>query len=139
MTTGAVGHVWSGDRPMTDSHAAYAYLVQALFAYNRQWRSRGAPCNDDLVKVTVVASTLWGACGTECTTNDYHGYLARDDAATPFQDILYQLITDGNRRSESGLVKHLFGHYGKNQGAWNMDTWMVNHPPNALMRSDQRE
>ncbi len=110
-------------------HAAYAYLVQALFAYNRQWR----PWRNR--EMTTLLQLPWLPAhfgervlvALNAPSNDYHGYLARATMLQHlFHDMLQQLITDGTYGANPVGEAFIRAHEEPGR-AWNMDAWMVAH------------
>jgi predicted nucleotidyltransferase len=107
--------------------AAYSYLAQALFAYNRRWqpwRNREMdhllrlPWLPDLFDERVLAAANAASLQEE-------GYLARAEALRRlFDDLLARLTADGDY--SSAPVDQAFVRQHDEPGyAWTMDEWNV--------------
>lgn len=113
--------------------AAYEYLAQGLFAYNRQWhpwRNRQASALlalpwlpegfADRVLPALNAPSLGEA-----------GYQARVDALRGlFDDLLARLVTDGVYGSDPTSEAFIRGNDEPGR-AWNMDEWNKRHRERA--------
>lgn len=110
-------------------HAAYHYLVQALFAYNRCWRiwrNREMPAllalpwlPHDFAWRVVEA---WSFSGP-----DYPAYWRRVEALRAlFQDLCARLVQDGLYGEHVTNEAFIRGHAEPGRG-WNMDEWKVRH------------
>jgi hypothetical protein len=128
----SLGSVIAHDR----LQAAYEYLVQALFAYNRRWRpwrNREAssllalPWLPEGFADRVLVALNAPAC-------DYTGYLTRMDALRAlFQDLTNRLVADGEYGDD--VIGEAFIRSHDEPGwAWNMDQWNTEH----LERSAER-
>jgi len=105
--------------------AAFRYLAQALFAYNRRWqpwrnRQMSAMLRlpwlpEDFAKRVLIAANAPGL--------DYEAYLTRaNQLSSLFDDLLSRLITDGFYSSTP--VDQAFIRAHDEPGfAWNMDDW----------------
>ncbi len=115
--------------------AAYEYMVQALFAYNRRWshwRDR---------QMSALLALPWlpedfpkrvpGALGIG--SQDYAGYMNRAEVLRSlYQDLSKRLVSDGlygdNFTSEAFIRSH--DEPGR---AWNMDAWNRKHADRRKM------
>lgn len=109
--------------------AAYGYLGQALFAYNRRWRpwrNREMPyllalpwLPDDFENRLVGA--LW------ISSRDYAGYLSRVAALRGlFDDLVARLVADG-LYSEDAVSQAFIRAHDEPGRSWNMDAWNLDH------------
>ncbi len=109
--------------------AAYEYLVQALFAYNRRWRPWRNREMSSLLALPWLpegfANRVQGAAST--SSLDYAGYLARVDSLRGlFQDLTNRLVTDGEYGAD--VIGEAFIRSHNEPGrAWNMDEWNRKH------------
>jgi hypothetical protein len=128
----SLGSVIAHDR----LQAAYEYLMQALFAYNRRWRPwRNREMSSLLVlpwlpegfAERVLVALNAPAC-------DYVGYLARVDALRIlFQDLTGRLVADGEYGDD--VIGEAFVRSHDEPGrAWNMDKWNVKHVERSAER-----
>jgi predicted nucleotidyltransferase len=121
-------HVWHKLGPVIAHdrlQAAYHYLIQALFAYNRQWqpwRNREmqtllnlAWLPDNFVDQVMLAANA--------PTLDYQGYQTRAHKLSGFFDqLLSQLIANGDYSNTP--IDQAFIRSSEEPGrAWNMDEW----------------
>ncbi len=105
--------------------AAYDYLVQALFAYNRQWRGwRNREMQmllnlpwlpDDFANRVIIAANA--------PSLDHDGYMARTTALRDlFNELLSQLIANGDYSNTP--IDQAFIRSSEEPGrAWNMVEW----------------
>jgi len=121
----SLGSVIAHDR----LQAAYEYLVQALFAYNRRWRPwRNREMSSLLALPWLPEDFADRVVGTLITSSlDYAGYLARvDDLRGLFQDLTSRLVTDGEYGDD--VISEAFIRSHDEPGrAWNMDEWNRKH------------
>ena len=109
--------------------AAYEYLVQALFAYNRRWRPWRNREMSSLLALPWLpvgfANRVLGASST--LSLDYAGYLSRVDSLCGlFQDLTNRLVTDGEYGDD--VIGEAFTRsYNEPGRAWNMDEWNRKH------------
>jgi hypothetical protein len=131
----------SGDRPEDrwDSlgsviaydrlQAAYEYLVQALFAYNRRWRPWRNREMSSLLALPWLpegfANRVVGAMSA--SSLDYAGYLNRVNCLRGLlQDLTLRLVTDGEYGDD--VIDEAFVRSHDEPGrAWNMDEWNRKH------------
>jgi len=109
--------------------AAYEYLVQALFAYNRCWR----PCRSREMSSLLAlpwlpedfANRVLGASST--SSHDYAGYLSRVDCLRGLlQDLTNRLVSNGEYGED--VIGEAFIRSHEEPGrAWNMDEWNRKH------------
>jgi hypothetical protein len=131
----------SGDRPRRcwDSlgsviahdrlQAAYEYLVQALFAYNRRWRPWRSREMSSLLALPWLpdgfANRVPGALSA--SSLDYAGYMSRVDSLRGlFQDLSNRLVADGEYGDDVIGEAFVRGHDEPGR-AWNMDEWNRMH------------
>ena len=121
----SLGSVKAHDR----LQAAYEYLVQALFAYNRRWRPWRNREMSSLLALPWLpegfANRVLGAVST--SSLDYAGYLTRVDSLRGlFQDLTNHLVTDGEYGDD--VISEAFIRSHNEPGrAWNMDEWNRKH------------
>ena len=121
----SLGPVMAHDR----LQAAYEYLVQALFAYNRRWRPwRNCEMSSLLTLPWLpegFANRVPGAAST--SPPDYAGYLTRVDSLRGlFQDLIKRLVSDGEYGDD--VISEAFIRSHNEPGrAWNMDEWNRKH------------
>lgn len=105
--------------------AAYDYLVGALFAYNRRWRSWRNREMSALLQLPwlpdhFAARVLVAA---NAPTLDYGGYMARADALSAlFAELLAQLVANGDY-SHAPIDQAFMRLHDEPGRAWNMDEW----------------
>lgn len=109
--------------------AAYDYLVQALFAYNRCWRPWR---NREMSSLLVLPWLPKGFADYVLTalnapSPDHAGYLTRADILrTLFQDLIDRLVADGDYGDDAIGEAFIRGHDEPGR-AWNMDEWNIKH------------
>jgi hypothetical protein len=115
--------------------AAYGYLVQALFAYNRRWRPWRNREMSALLALPWLpedfANRVPGALGCEASASigaqDYAGYTKRVEVLRGlFQDLTNRLVTDGLYGDDFISEAFIRGHEEPGR-AWNMDAWNKKH------------
>jgi predicted nucleotidyltransferase len=121
----SLGPVLAHDR----LQAAYDYLVQALFAYNRRWRPwrnremsylLGLPWLPEHLADRILTASNAPSLG-------YAGYAARVDALQAlFRDVVVQLVNDGDF-GEDAISEAFIRSHDEPGRAWNMDEWNVKH------------
>ncbi|MEP7134712.1 MAG: nucleotidyltransferase domain-containing protein [Chloroflexota bacterium] len=109
--------------------AAYEYLVQALFAYNRRWRPWRNREMSSLLALSWLpenfADRVSGVLGT--SSLDYAGYMNRVDCLRAmFKDITNRLISDGEY-GEHVISEAFIRSHDEPGRAWNMDEWNRKH------------
>jgi len=109
--------------------AAYEYLVQALFAYNRRWRPWRDREMSSLLALPWLpqdfADRVLGA--SSVPSPDYAGYLARvENLRGLFQDIARRLVSDGDYGNDVVRTAFIRSHDEPGR-AWNMDEWNKKH------------
>jgi hypothetical protein len=109
--------------------AAYGYLVQALFAYNRRWqawRNREMPALLALPWLPDGFAERMGEAA-QAPAPDYAGYTRRvTTLRSLFADLAERLRADGDYGQD--LVGEAFIRSHKEPGrAWNMDEWNARH------------
>lgn len=109
--------------------AAYFYLVQAIFAYNRAWRPWRNREMSSLLELSWLpdnfAERVLRALGP--TSPDYAGYLGQVESLHGlFQEIMERLTADGDYGKD--VVGEAFVRSHDEPGrAWNMDEWNRKH------------
>lgn len=109
--------------------AAYGYLVQALFAYNRCWRPWRNREMSSLLALPWLPESftdrVLGVLGI--SSPDYVGYKSRVDCLRGlFQDITNRLVSDGEYGED--VISEAFIRSHEEPGrAWNMDEWNRKH------------
>jgi hypothetical protein len=109
--------------------AAYEYLVQALFAYNRRWRPWRSREMSSLLALPWLpdgfANRVPGALSA--SSLDYAGYMSRVDSLRGlFQDLSNRLVADGEYGDDVIGEAFVRGHDEPGR-AWNMDEWNRMH------------
>ncbi|HMN30739.1 MAG TPA: hypothetical protein PKE45_21480, partial [Caldilineaceae bacterium] len=111
-------------------HAAYDYLVQSLFAYNRRWR----PWRNR--EMSYLLKLPWLPHGFEervltalnAPSHDFAGYQARFEMLrTLFADLLAQLVDDGLYPPDDPVGDAFVRRSEEPGRAWNMAEWNVAH------------
>ena len=110
-------------------HSAYDYLIQALFAYNRHWRTLRSREISDLLRLPWLPEKfdeqlLWATNALSVAKEDYQRRV------TILQHFFNELLTkcqrdgiyDGDAVSEAFIRRH--EEPGRN---WNMDEWNKEH------------
>jgi hypothetical protein len=131
----------SGDKPQVRwdslgsliSHdrlqAAYEYLVQALFAYNRRWRPWRNREMTSLLALPWLPEDFANRVPVawSISSQDYAGYMNRVEVLRSlFQDLTTRLVNDGLYGDD--LIGEAFIRSHDEPGrAWNMDAWNVKH------------
>ena len=109
--------------------AAYEYLVQALFAYNRCWRPWRNREMSSLLALSWLpenfASRVPAALGI--SSLDYIGYMSRVNCLQSlFLDITNRLVSDGEYGED--IISEAFIRSHDEPGrAWNMEEWNMKH------------
>ena len=109
--------------------AAYEYLVQGLFAYNRRWRPWRNRQASALLSLSWLperfAERVLPALNAPAL--DETGYRARVDALRGLvEDLTIRLVTDGVYGSEPTTEAFVRSHQEPGL-AWNMDEWNKRH------------
>jgi hypothetical protein len=110
-------------------HAAYHYLVQALFAYNRRWR----PWRNREMVSLLTLSWLPGDFAQRILSvlnpadADLRGYLDRAAALRGlFEELIDRLIADGEY-SDEAISEAFVRSHNEPGRAWNMELWNRRH------------
>ena len=109
--------------------AAYEYLVQALFAYNRRWRPWRNRETSSLLTLPWLPEGFADRALTalNAPSVDHTGYLNRADTLRSFfQDLTARLVADGDYGKDVISEAFIRGHDEPGR-AWNMDEWNVKH------------
>ncbi|HEX6384055.1 MAG TPA: nucleotidyltransferase domain-containing protein [Anaerolineae bacterium] len=105
--------------------AAYDYLVQALFAYNRQWRVWRNREMDALLSLAWLPKNFQERVlvAANAPSLNEDGYQARVDSLRAlFNDLLEQLIANGDYSPTP--IDQAFIRRSEEPGrSWNMDEW----------------
>lgn len=109
--------------------AAYEYLVQALFAYNRRWRPWRSREMSSLLALPWLpegfANRAPGA--VSISSLDYAGYRTRvDSLRSLFQDLTNRLVAEGEYGYDVISEAFIRGHNEPGR-AWNMAEWNRKH------------
>jgi hypothetical protein len=109
--------------------AAYEYLVQALFAYNRRWRPWRNREMSSLLSLPWLPEGFANRVLTASSTSslDFAGYLSRVDSLRGlFQALTNRLVLDGEYGND--VIGEAFIRSHNEPGrAWNMDEWNRKH------------
>jgi Nucleotidyltransferase domain len=110
-------------------HAAYAYVVQMLFAYNRTWQT----WRDR--EMTVLLQLPWlpkdfndhVLIALNAPSHDHAGYCARVKTLRYlFDEILNRLIVDGVYGNDP-IIEAFIRNHEEPGRAWNMELWNEKH------------
>lgn len=109
--------------------AAYEYLVQALFAYNRCWRPWRNREMSSLLALSWLpenfATRVPAALGI--SSLDYIGYMSRVNCLQGlFLDITNRLVSDGEY-GEDVISEAFIRSHDEPGRAWNMEEWNRKH------------
>jgi hypothetical protein len=109
--------------------AAYDYLVQALFAYNRCWRPWRNREMSSLLALSWLpenfATRIPAALGI--SSLDYIGYMSRVNCLQGlFLDITNRLVSDGEY-GEDVISEAFIRSHDEPGRAWNMEEWNRKH------------
>ncbi len=107
-------------------HAAYDYLVQGLFAYNRRWRPWRNREMSYLLKLTWLPNNFDQRVliALNAPTHDYTGYHARFIMLrTLFAEMLAQLVADEIYTPDDPVGEAFVRNSEQPGRAWNMDEW----------------
>jgi hypothetical protein len=110
--------------------AAYDYLVQALFAYNRRWRPWRNREMSYLLKLSWLPRDFEGRVLTalNAPAHDYTGYQTRFSMLHAlFADVLAQLVSDGLYPLEDPVGAAFVRRAEEPGRAWNMAEWNAGH------------
>ncbi len=111
-------------------HAAYDYLVQALFAYNRRWRIWRNRELSYLLKLPWLPPAFETRVLTalNAPAHDFAGYAVRfAELRTLFDELLARLVNDG-LYPQADPVGDAFIRRSEEPGrAWNMAAWNAKH------------
>jgi hypothetical protein len=117
--------------------AAYDYLVQALFAYNRRWRPWRNREMSFLLKLPWLPHQFEARVLTalNAPSHDYAGYQARFAMLRAlFDDLLEQLVGDGLYPKEDPVGEAFVRSAEEPGRAWNMAEWNAEHQKRMEMR-----
>ncbi len=105
--------------------AAYGYLIQALFAYNRHWRPWRNREMSVLQKLPWLPENFQTRLfyAANAPSLDYQGYMQRVEYLRGlFADLLARLVVDGDYGNDP--IGEAFIRDNEEPGrAWNMDQW----------------
>jgi hypothetical protein len=113
--------------------AAYEYLVQGLFAYNRRWRPWRNRQASALLALPWLPDRFAERAlpALNAPSLDEVGYLARVEALRDlFRDLAERLVADGLYGSDPTSEAFIRGHDEPGR-AWNMDAWNKRHRERA--------
>jgi hypothetical protein len=120
-------------------HAAFHYLVDALFAYNSMWRPWRNREMDALLQLAWLPDNFAGRAlvAANAPNLDYAGYEARIEALQSlFTDLLQQLVTNGDYTHVP--IDQAFIRQSEEPGrAWNMEEWNKFRTVRKLSREEQ--
>jgi predicted nucleotidyltransferase len=109
--------------------AAYEYLVQALFAYNRRWRHWRDREMSALLALPWLPEDFPNRVPMALSigSQDYAGYMNRVEVLRSlFQDLTNRLITDG-LYGDDFISEAFIRSHDEPGRAWNMDAWNRKH------------
>ena len=109
--------------------AAYGYLVQALFAYNRRWRPWRNREMSFLLTLPWLPDNFPNRIAEALTmaSPGYDGYMNRVEILRGlFQDVAARLVADGLYGDDFIAEAFIRGHEEPGR-AWNMDAWNQAH------------
>jgi ribosomal protein S18 acetylase RimI-like enzyme len=113
--------------------AAYDYLAQGLFAYNRRWRTWRNREMSSLLTLTWLPENFDQRILTamNAPSSDYPGYLARlEELRALFQELLNRLISDGDY-TKAAIEEAFIRRHQEPGRAWNMAEWNQKHRERA--------
>lgn len=117
--------------------AAYRYLVQALFAYNRQWQIWRNREMQALLQLTWLPADFENKVliAANAPSLDEAGYMARATALTElFQELLAELMRSGDY-SAMPVDQAFIRQHQEIGRAWNMEEWNRFHKMRELGKS----
>lgn len=115
-------------------NAAYDYLVQMMFAYNKKWRTWKTR------EMTALLQLPWhpksfkenGLSAIVAMSADYEGYKGRAHVmSSMFDEILKQLVSDGTYQDGNPVSEAFIRSHGEPGRAWNIHAWMKKHRDRA--------
>ncbi|NOK58566.1 MAG: hypothetical protein GFH27_549279n372 [Chloroflexi bacterium AL-W] len=125
-------HVWEQLGPIIAHDrlsAAYHYMAQALFAYNRRWRIWRNREIEALLALPWLPDAFAESIVLVLTAPslDHDGYMARVETLSMFfADLLEQIVADGSYTADP--ISEAFIRRSAEPGrAWNMDEWNERH------------
>lgn len=123
---GSLGPAIAHDR----LHAAYDYLVQALFAYNRRWRAWRNREMSYLLQLPWTPPDFDQRVLTALTApgHDFAGYQARFGLLrTLFEEVVAQLVSDALYDRDDPVGEAFVRRAEEPGRAWNMAAWNTEH------------
>ena len=124
--------VWNTYGPMVAHdrlNAAYDYVVQLLFAYNKRWRTWKTREMTALLQLPWLPNRFeeYGLEALASPSMDYNGYWGRADALSLiFDEVLKQITRDGTYGKDPVSEAFIRSHDEPGR-AWNMEEWMSKH------------
>ena len=137
LSNGKPERVWDSLGPAIAHdrlNAAYDYLVQALFAYNRRWRPWRNREMTYLLELPWLpphfAARVLPACGAPSL--DQAGYDARVEILRGlFNELLTELVQE-NVYTEKPISEAFIRLHAEPGRSWNMDDWNIEHSKRQL-------
>jgi predicted nucleotidyltransferase len=110
-------------------NAAYEYLSQALFAYNRRWRPWRNREMSYLVKLPWLPDNFpeLALSAINAPSPEYEGYLKRMDALRDLFGALMQRLRDDGDYEQDVTTQAFIRSNNEPGRAWNMDEWNERH------------
>lgn len=133
---GSLGPAIAHDR----LHAAYDYLVQALFAYNRRWRAWRNREMTYLLKLPWLPKDFDQRILTalNAPSHDFAGYRTRFGMLRIlFDEVMTQLVQDGLYDRDDPVGEAFVRDSAEPGRAWNMDEWNTEHCKRQVKGSGQ--
>lgn len=130
---GAPQEIWDSLGPIVAQdrlHAAYDYLAQALFAYNRRWRPWRNREMSYLLRLPWLPDHFQEEIlsALNAPSHDYSGYVTRFQALEHlFTELLARLIQDGDYGEEDPVGEAFVRSNDEPGRAWNMNEWNQHH------------
>ncbi len=115
-------------------NAAYDYLVQMMFAYNRTWRTWKTREMTALLQLPWHPKSFeeFGLTALEAPAHGYEGYHSRVEIMRHlFEEILAQLIADGTYLNDDPVGEAFIRNHEEPGRAWNIQDWMGKHRDRA--------
>jgi hypothetical protein len=121
--------------------AAYVYLVQALFAYNRRWHSWRSREMQTLLALPWLPEAFASQVLTTANAPDldYAGYVARRDRLRAlFDGLLARLVAAGDY-SATPIDQAFIRKHEEPGRSWNIDEWNKFHQARSIPHNGKPE
>lgn len=110
-------------------HSASEYLVQALFAYNRQWRTFRSRELADLLNLSWLPNQFEAQflLATNALSTDYEGYEQRVAVLNQFFKALVTQCQQDGLYGEDAVGEAFIREHNEPGYAWDMEEWSRKH------------